>query len=243
MQCYHVCVELAHSIPFKFRMKTDTVSDSCWIRPLLPPEIFVAEATIESAHTETGLLAGLFSEEREAIARAVPRRQAEFASGRRLAHQALKQLNGLACAIPVAADRSPLWPAGIIGSITHSESVAAVAVTRVGGAWQALGIDLANIQRFEPDLARVICTPAERAAALPLALVFSAKESLFKCLHPLTKAWMDFSDAEIRLSSDSEFVAVLTKDCGHFANGTVIAGRWREHAGTMCTAICLPTSG
>src|SRR4051812_2128234 len=64
----------------------------------------------------------LFSEELEVVSRAVAKRKREFALGRMCAHRALSALGVPACGLPMAADRSPVWPSGIVGSITHSGS-------------------------------------------------------------------------------------------------------------------------
>ena len=63
------------------------------------------------------------------LKQAVPKRCAEFLAGRYVAQQALKELTTREYQIPVADDRSPIWPEGIVGSIsyTDSQSIAAVA--------------------------------------------------------------------------------------------------------------------
>ena len=106
----------------------------------------------------------------------------------------------------MAEDRAPIWPDGVVGSITHTGDFAAAAV-----AWAAdiaaLGIDSEQI--IDPAAARDIadiCMVDEatlfkaahgRSFCEFCTLVFSAKESVFKCLFPLTRKFLEFSDVRI----------------------------------------------
>jgi enterobactin synthetase component D len=137
---------------------------------------------------------------------AVPRRQAEFICGRLCAREALGRLAAPCLDIPMAADRSPLWPAGFVGSITHSRGMAFAAVARAEQA-QSLGLDVEPLMPCETalELAPIVASPAEYARLLqapwdhPLltTALFSAKEAIFKCLYPVIKRQFDFSDVVI----------------------------------------------
>lgn len=104
------------------------------------------------------------------------------------------------------ADRSPLWPAGFVGSITHSQDIAFAAVARVEQA-QSLGLDVERLMPRETalELAPIVASPAEYARLLrapwdhPLltTALFSAKETIFKCLYPIIRRPFDFSDVVI----------------------------------------------
>ena len=63
-------------------------------------------------------------EEEPTVERAVERRRAEFSAGRQAARQAM----GRDVAIPMAIDRSPVWPEGVTGSISHAGGWAMAAV-------------------------------------------------------------------------------------------------------------------
>lgn len=142
------------------------------------------------------------------IRRAVAKRQAEYLAGRLCAREALRSLSGSA-AVPGhrSEDRGPAWPIGWVGAITHSHGWAA-AVVGSAGDYLGLGLDAETL--LEPDkalrLADQILTPAERERLQPLdeeqqafaiTLAFSAKESLFKALHPQVGKMFFFQDAEI----------------------------------------------
>nr|WP_297459458.1 4'-phosphopantetheinyl transferase superfamily protein [uncultured Halomonas sp.] len=143
----------------------------------------------------------------DAIASAAPKRQMEFLAGRLCAREALHRLIGIAHVPAVAQSKAPVWPAGLIGSITHSGDLAAALVAPIQG-YRGLGLDaetLLTAQRGE-RLARQILTPNERdwLATLPtdrrgefVTLAFSLKESLFKALFPLVNVRFYFQDAEL----------------------------------------------
>jgi 4'-phosphopantetheinyl transferase EntD len=106
----------------------------------------------------------------------------------------------------MAEDRTPIWPNGVVGSITHSGEFAAAAV-----AWAAdiAGIGIDSEQIIDPAAARdiaAVCMVDEAALFAAgdggsfcefCTMVFSAKEAVFKCLFPLTRKFLEFSDVRI----------------------------------------------
>lgn len=156
--------------------------------------------------------AELFPEELPMVARSIDRRRREVAAGRACARRALELLGSRAVALPADGDRVPRWPDGVVGSITHTHAFCAAAV-----AWQrdlrSLGIDAERaIRPPRDDVMRLIATPAEAAwlatldepaRGLASAMVFSAKEAVYKCQFPLTREMLDFQDVE--LADDDRF--------------------------------------
>ncbi len=62
--------------------------------------------------------------------------------------------------MPVGSYREPLWPRGIVGSLTHCEGYCAVVAAReerVAG----LGVDAELGGELDPDLIPLVCTSAE----------------------------------------------------------------------------------
>ena len=110
-------------------------------------------------------------------------------------------------AVEVGADRQPLWPEGLVGSITHTAGFcAAVAARR--GVLRSVGIDTEIAGSVKTELWRGICTPAEidwlrslPQSEQPLAatLIFSAKEAFYKCQFGLTQQRLGFQDVSIEL--------------------------------------------
>lgn len=171
---------------------------------ILPPGVIVAEAR--------GLLprTPLLPDEAPAVANAVRRRRLEFEAGRYLARQALQQLGHPAVAIPQGPDREPVWPIGIVGSITHCGGYCAVAVAAADRA-VAIGIDAELRAELDEGVLRLVARPEERAwmgrqsdPAVWGPLLFSAKESVYKAWFPLTGRSLDFSAASIRFDQERQ---------------------------------------
>jgi 4'-phosphopantetheinyl transferase EntD len=143
----------------------------------------------------------LLPTERPAVARAVPKRVREFATGRHLARLAMDVLDLPRAAIPSGPSRQPLWPAGCIGSITHSDDLAIAAVA-AAGALNSVGIDLEVAERVTPNLHARLMTQGERrqlqrADPRMPGLLFSAKEAGYKTVHPLVGEFIGFQEAEV----------------------------------------------
>ena len=141
------------------------------------------------------------------ILSSVKKRQAEYLAGRLCARSALEAIGIFDFSLLSAADRAPIWPSNVTGSITHSGSHAAAWVCSTEHCL-GLGVDIEKVidsQRY--DLTEQICS-AEEIAYLHtqteslgfdslVTLVFSAKESLFKALYPLVKQFFYFDAAHI----------------------------------------------
>jgi 4'-phosphopantetheinyl transferase EntD len=85
---------------------------------------------------------GLFPAEAAIVARAVERRKDEFATIRRCARIALAELGVPPGPILPGVRGAPVWPAGIVGSMTHCVGYRAAAVARSASAGVAgLGFD------------------------------------------------------------------------------------------------------
>ena len=150
----------------------------------------------------------LHASERSYIGNSVQKRQAEFSSGRYLARCALAELGVEPCSILMADDRTPLWPEGIVGSISHSESEVLVAVGR-RAEQIGIGIDTETRRHLNDELRNTIATPDECAAAATLlseddlaVTLFSCKEAVYKAVYPLTRQFLGFADVEIQLQSN-----------------------------------------
>jgi 4'-phosphopantetheinyl transferase EntD len=70
----------------------------------------------------------LFPEEEAMVARAVGKRRREFSTARACARDALVELGEPPQAIPTGPKGEPLWPPGVVGSITHCDGYRACAV-------------------------------------------------------------------------------------------------------------------
>ena len=167
-------------------------------RDLVPEDVAVAVATDADPSP-------LYPIEEEAVRNAIEKRRREYALGRTCARTALRSLGIPDQAIPTGSSREPVWPAGVVGSITHCAGLVAAAVARAD-AYLGIGLDAEPSTRIlEQPLTRHICTPAEAARLPDLGLppglesmvVFSAKETVHKAIAPTSGVWLGFHDVEI----------------------------------------------
>lgn len=218
------------------------------IEQLLPPEVQCAEAFGDLPD------AFLLPEEVALIQRAVEKRRTEFATARHLARQALGKLGHEPVPLLRGERGAPLWPAGVVGSITHCtgyRAAAAVATAR----WQSVGIDAEPNAPLPDGVLSAVSLPAERDVLTRLAgedqsvawdrLLFSAKESVYKTWFPITRAWLGFEDAEITINpKDGNFTAViLPSGRTRVSSGAAprsFTGRWSAEEGLVVTAIAYP---
>src|SRR5450432_2196927 len=82
----------------------------------------------------------LTPEESDFLAGAVPGRVKEFGAGRACARAGLASLGWNDVSIPSGPDRAPIWPDGVVGSITHVEDYCLAVVARQDRI-ASLGVD------------------------------------------------------------------------------------------------------
>jgi 4'-phosphopantetheinyl transferase EntD len=163
----------------------------------------------------------LFPDEFVLVEKAVTVRQREFRAGRVYVRKALNQLGLSGVPIGRRTQRDPVWPSGIVGSITHNRWMCAVAVARSASV-RALGIDIEDDQPIDIDCAAYVTSVREmrwrtefeslRSKDLPKTL-FAIKESVFKAYYPSTRAFLDFCDIEVELELRGDrFCASLVND-------------------------------
>jgi hypothetical protein len=129
------------------------------------------------------------------VARAVPKRRREFATGRAL----LRALLGTDEAIEVADDRSPRLPLGVVASLAHDAHVAVAAVS-TDPSVRAIGIDVEPDDPLSDDMARTILRPEE--TGLDAHLVFALKEAAYKAWSGLGGDLLDHHDVRVTLTAD-----------------------------------------
>jgi enterobactin synthetase component D len=180
---------------------------------------------------------------------AVPKRRVQFAAGRHCALSALQALGVQVAAIPRATDGLPIWPEGFTGSISHCDDLACAVAIKTEDAWGA-GLDVERIvsRRRASRVGPLVVDRDELLAArgsgldeaLGVTLLFSAKETLFKCLFPIVRRWFGYSAARIRPHEDGSFEARLTMALTDaFPAGTTLTGRWTVSSGRVYTALFL----
>lgn len=174
------------------------------IARLLPPEV----VAVELFHDPTGAL--LFAEEQALIANAVPQRRDEFTTARVCARRALAGLGYPPAPILPGPRREPLWPDGVVGSITHCVGYRAAAAAHAADVL-TIGIDAEPHQPLPDGVFEWISLPAERSQLQALSaaepdvhwdrLLFCAKESVYKAWYPITKRWLGVKDADVTVDA------------------------------------------
>lgn len=180
------------------------------------------------------------------LQRSVAKRQAEYLAGRVCARAALQRLDGRDYVPGTHEDRSPIWPTGIHGSITHGKGWAA-AVVATHGSCGGLGLDqesLLDEARAERLMGEILTAPERerldpRQLALAVTLTFSLKESLFKALYPLTGQRFYFEHAEV-LDWTTDGLArlrLLTDLSAQWRHGTELQGQFSVRDGHLLSLI------
>ena len=169
------------------------------------PEVIILETAAVSAAQGR-----LWPTEEKLLAQSRSPRRQEFTAGRTLARQALARAGQPDQALLADAQRCPIWPPGISGSISHTHTWCAVAIAPTS-AVTSLGIDIEEAGRVKPDLWRMLFTEGEHADLKALAeeprqawadCLFSIKEAFYKYQFPLTQKMVHFQDVEIERSSE-----------------------------------------
>jgi 4'-phosphopantetheinyl transferase EntD len=152
----------------------------------------------------------LFPDELAYIQNAISVRRAEFGAARVCARKALAALGVPPSSLVPNADRSPRWPEGVTGSISHTRAWCAVVVA-CHPPLRALGLDIEAVRPLDAGVAEMVLTPGELAwvGQEPperrdelVILFFSAKEAYYKCQYPMTGLFLGFHDVGIALASD-----------------------------------------
>jgi 4'-phosphopantetheinyl transferase EntD len=172
------------------------------IERLLPAEV-------ASAETRGDLLdESPYPDEQALVGNAVAKRRREFLTARACARRALVSLGLPPQPIASGEHGEPLWPSGVVGSITHCDGYRACALARAQ-AVISLGIDAEpNVSLPAGVLEAIVCPEEEPMLARLLRsapavswdrLLFSAKESVYKAWFPLARRPLGFEDAILRI--------------------------------------------
>lgn len=236
-------------------------ADGCFIRradALLMPDLdslsihrvcFDAAAFRPACFAEQGM--ALPTELQSAVAK----RQGEFLAGRLAARLALRPYGLGDETVAIGQNREPRWPAGIEGSISHSQLLGqgmALCAVRPGRA--GLGLDLeawldaSQADQLWPGIVdkeeweRLVAgaAAADLSLAEGLTLVFSAKESLFKALYPRVGRYFDFLDASwSAMGAQTLRLSLKTALAPDLLAGWHCTLRWQRLPGGLLTLLAL----
>lgn len=138
-------------------------------------------------------------------------RRREFSSGRWCARRLLRSRGLPDFPVLPGPAREPLWPAELVGTISHSAkwSICAIASSNnIAG----LGADVESLEGANTLPEEILFTCHERNWLANhrigdrhrmQVVLFSAKESLYKALFPLYGEYIDYLDAEIGIDTQT----------------------------------------
>lgn len=204
---------------------------------LFAPSVEVRVSAIEYSLSDLPL------REAECLRKAVVSRQREFATGRVIARRALESLGVTGHDLVRDQDRVPAWPTGVIGSISHTRGLCAVAVA-LSDEFQGVGLDVEPAEPVRPELETRICTererdwlrelPSESERAISCRLVFSVKEAVYKAFFPQLREFWGFLQVETEIDFDSGvFVAQLPEGSGPAS----VTGRFARRQGWIMSGV------
>ena len=149
---------------------------------ILAPGLFGAEME------DVGQPVFLDPQEATLVAGGSDKRRRDFTLGRSCAHEALAVLGYGVAVVGKSEDGAPLWPAGVVGSITHTTGYAAALVAEARHI-SGVGLDAERVGGVTENLWPRLFDGAERDHLLALdpasrpvlaTLFFSAKEAFYK---------------------------------------------------------------
>ncbi|MEU6839391.1 4'-phosphopantetheinyl transferase family protein [Streptomyces rubiginosohelvolus] len=226
------------------------------IELLLPADVSSA-----ATRAETVPDGALFPEEEALIARSVAKRRNDFATARACARRAMAGLGLPPVAVLHGHRGKPLWPEGIVGTLTHCAGYRAAALARATDVL-SLGIDAEPHAPLPTGVRELVTLPAERERIGPPApegageihwdrILFSAKESVFKTWYPVTGVELDFVEADLTFHRTDSPESGAGSQGSAAAEGTFAArllltdpalpttlyGRWRVEDDIVVTAV------
>lgn len=180
------------------------------IHAILPPEV-VAVTDAELGLDEAAVLASLYPVEAEQIAGAVAGRRADFAWARACAREAMTRLGVPSGPIVRGGRGMPVWPPGLVGTLTHTDGLRAAALAPADRV-RSVGLDVEPHEALAAGVLEAVSLPEEAAWVRAISaemgsvhwdkLLFTAKEATYKAWFPLTRRWLGFEDAHITLVPD-----------------------------------------
>ena len=114
---------------------------------------------------------------------------------------------------------------------------------------KGVGIDLESFSRsVDFNIRRLVCVDSElewleslptKQANRALRIIFSAKESIFKCIYPGTKTYLTFKDAAVTINeTENNFSFIIFKSCsGIIKQGFPHHGRYSEMDNMLLTSV------
>lgn len=175
--------------------------------------------------------ATLFSQEEAALGRVAEGRRSEFTTARDCARRAMAKLGLPPTPLLPGAHREPLWPSGVVGSITHCPRYRAAAVAMTED-FVSIGIDAEVHQELPKGVLQRVALPEELSWLRLLSdtgvcwdrVLFCAKESIYKTWFPIASRWLGFKDVVVHVDASRRTFHARLLTTGPIADGRRIEG-------------------
>jgi len=182
---------------------------------------------------------------------AVAKRRSDYLAGRLCAQRVMKLLglNKAQSNVLIGANQEPIWPIGVVASISHTADIAVcIGTTRPN----VLGIGVDIEKEICSDVAeqikqQVIGTDEDMVIQAHferynqgLTAVFSAKESIYKAMYQLVGCFFDFSAMKlVRVGANQMVFSAAQAISDHFQVGHRIRVNYTITRAEIQTVTCL----
>jgi 4'-phosphopantetheinyl transferase EntD len=148
------------------------------------------------------------------------KRKTDFSTGRYCARKALEQIGIDYAEILRDSGKQPLWPEGIVGSISHSSLLTGAIVGKSKNI-VSVGLDIETIGGVESNMWHLLFLESEQQFLNSLneedrnmypTLLFSLKESFYKFQYPLTRQFLEFNEVEFIMKDEHIHVKVIKEE-------------------------------
>jgi len=176
------------------------------------------------------------------------KRRRQYILGRLAAEEMLRSLINDASPITNGPRGEPIWPPGVVGSITHTSSIA-IAVGALAEAVRGVGVDAEEkARRISEGVIEKISKQEElgwiyekREEVNERALtLFSVKESIFKALYPTYRRELSFRDAQVTIGETGTITATLSHTAGDVSIHEELLGQVIYDPSFVITLVILP---
>lgn len=177
----------------------DLLELSRTLSAIAPPGVLVGCRTIEA-----GDEALLLDEEKRSLTALTPARRDASGAARFVARGLLAEIGLPGKAILRSSAGSPVWPAGVVGSLAHDDEIAVAAIARATD-FISLGIDIEAATPLPEDLWDLVAPACDLWIHPDLGMAakihFCVKEAVYKATFPLDGCILDFHDIDIDLDA------------------------------------------
>lgn len=182
------------------------------------------------------------------IGSATNKRRNEFTTVRYCARKALQALGSERLEMVPGRHGEPVWPDGMVGSMTHCAKYCAAAVGSSRDI-TAIGIDAEPNRPLTRDVRSIVASSEEVVNIQDMnklnptisfdRLLFCVKECVYKVWYPLHKSWLNFKDVSVVLDNNGTFM-VRMLDRNVVGQG-YYEGRWGVAWDTLVAVLVVPS--